>query len=396
MDTKYLRIINQYYILSFMFSAGGMSIISAIHASYLINHGLNLFQVNLVNAIFYVTLFTCEIPTGAFADVFGRKASFVVACALLSLSMVVYGSSSTFVGFVLAEMVGAVGHTFRSGAFQAWLVDSLKYHGYEGQFNHIFGRESVVNKVGGGLGALLGAYLMHYNSTFPWFFAGMVMAVTAIAASTIMKEVYFVRAKLSWKGGLVSMQEIAKSSIKYGVNDKSVRFILLITGFQIFAVQALNMYWQPYFRNNGMSDVHLGYLYNGMMVMLAIGSYLASKFMIRDREGTVIVLLHASVGLLIVCSVIATGNWMMVILFLLHEVPRGCLGPYMDNYIHKRVPSSERATIVSFCSIAHHVGGTIGLLVSGVVAQLYGISTSWIVSGLCLIIGSLVVLKRRK
>ncbi len=391
---KSTRTINQYYALSFMFSAGGMSIISAIYVTYLLRHGLNLFEVNLVNAIFYVTLFTCEIPTGAFADVFGRKASFVTACALLSLSMIVYGVSSTFAGFVMAEMIGAVGNTFRSGAFQAWLVDSLKHQGYEGEFNHIFGRESIINKIGGGLGALLGSYLTYYSSSYPWYFGCLVMFICTIISSITMRESYFVRAKLSWATGLTSMRDITKSSIRYGINDKSVRFILLMKGFQIFAVQSLNMYWQPYFKENGLFEYQLGYLYNGMMIALALGSYVASRYMIKGREDSVIVLLHASVGLLIVCSVAVSGIWSLTILFILHEVPRGCLDPYMDNYINKRVPSSERATILSFCSIAHHVGGAIGLLVSGVIAQFFGIGIAWLVSGMFLIVVSLSMLKR--
>jgi len=116
--------------------------------------------------------------------------------------------------------------------------------------------------------------------------------------------------------------------------------------------------------------------------------------MIKGREDSVIVLLHASIGLLIVCSVAVSGIWSLTILFILHEVPRGCLDPYMDNYIHKRVPSSERATILSFCSIAHHVGGAIGLLASGVIAQFYGIGIAWLVSGIFLIVVSLLMLKR--
>lgn len=394
MSEKNARVINQYYALSFMFSTCGMSIISAIYVTYLLKHGLNLFEVNLVNAIFYVTLFTCEIPTGAFADVFGRKASFVTACALLSLSMIVYGISSTFAGFVLAEMIGAVGSTFRSGAFQAWLVDSLKHQGYEGEFNHIFGRESIINKIGGGLGAIFGSYLTYYNSSYPWYFCGLTMFACSIIAFIVMKESYFIRVRLSWMSGLISMRDITKSSIRYGVSDKSVRFILLMKGFQIFAVQSLNMYWQPYFKENGLLEYQLGYLYNGMMIALALGSYIASRYMIEGREDSVIVLLHASVGLLIVCSVAVSGIWSLTILFILHEVPRGCLDPYMDNYIHKRVPSSERATILSFCSIAHHVGGAIGLLASGVIAQFYGIGIAWLVSGIFLIVVSLLMLKR--
>ena len=85
------RIISQYYILSCLFNAGGTQVISAIYVTFLIKNGLSLLEVNLVNMSFFLTLFICEIPTGAFADIFGRKKSFVLACVLMCLSMFVYG-----------------------------------------------------------------------------------------------------------------------------------------------------------------------------------------------------------------------------------------------------------------------------------------------------------------
>jgi len=113
------KIIYQYYILSCLFSAAGTQIISAIYVTFLIKNGLNLLEVNLVNMTFFLTLFICEIPTGAFADIFGRKTSFVLACGLMGLSMFVYGASHTFVGFIIAEVIGGIAATFKSGAFQA-------------------------------------------------------------------------------------------------------------------------------------------------------------------------------------------------------------------------------------------------------------------------------------
>ncbi len=187
-------------------------------------NGLNLLEVNLVNMVFFLTLFICEIPTGAFADIFGRKASFVLACALMCLSMFIYGSSHTFAGFVVAEVVAAIAATFKSGAFQAWLVDSLKHQGYEGEYHHIFGRESLIRQIGGGIGAIAGSYLAVVNPAFPWFLGGTMMGITAVLSYITMQEAYFKKVSFSWKQGLTSMKEVTTSSIRYGMTDKSVRF----------------------------------------------------------------------------------------------------------------------------------------------------------------------------
>ncbi|MCX6716698.1 MAG: MFS transporter [Candidatus Taylorbacteria bacterium] len=356
------------------------------------HNGLNLFQVNLVNAIYFLTLFLCEIPTGAFADIFGRKKSFVTACALMSISMFVYGSSHTFAGFVLAEIIAAVGSTFRSGAFQAWLVDSLKHFGHDGEdLNHIFGRENLIRQIGGAVGAVAGSYLAARNPALPWFAGGTVMALTTVFAFLIMKEEYFVRGVFSFKKGLHSMRNVALSSIRYGMDHKAVRFILIITCIQIFSIQALNMYWQVFFKNLKVSEEHLGFLYTGMMFAVALGAFVISKLKCKGREKKMIIQSQVLAGGLVIASTLIPGLPFIIILFMMHEMPRGSWSPLIDSYLQKRIPSEERATISSFCSIAPHIGGAIGLLFSGLIAQYFGVTASWIVAGASLIIGALLV-----
>lgn len=387
------KIVKQYYLISFLASAGGMQIISAIYVTFLINKGLNLFQVNLVNAIFFITLFICEIPTGAFADIFGRKSSFVMSAVLISLSMLVYGSSNTFTGFVCAEIIGAFGMTFRTGAFQAWLVDSLKHHGYKGAFNKIFGRASLYNQIGGGIGAIAGAYLAVKNPALPWFVGSIGMTIVAILAYFIMREEYFVRGTFSWKMGMKSMKDMAMSSIRYGSQNKAVRFILIITFVQVYAVQALNMYWQPFFRELGVRNEHLGFVFTGMMIFIALGAFIASKMNAEGKERKVILVSMILVGATVILTSISSVLPIALILFFLHETGRGFWSPMADNYLHQRIPSHQRATIISVCSMAPHIGGALGLIISGLIAHFFGITVAWIVASVVLVVGAYLVRK---
>ena len=105
------------YLLLKSISVFGVALISATYVVFLTSKGLDLLQINLVNFFFFTTLLIFEIPTGAFADVFGRKLSFVVSCVLFSSGMFVYAFAQSFWGFVLAEVISAAGATFASGAF---------------------------------------------------------------------------------------------------------------------------------------------------------------------------------------------------------------------------------------------------------------------------------------
>lgn len=388
------KIIVQYYVLSFMFNAGGIALISAVYATFLLGKGLNLLEINLLNTIFFLTMFVCEIPTGAFADIFGRKNSFLVSCGLLSLSLFIYGNSESFAAIAIAEMIGAFGSTFESGAFQSWLVDSLKHHGYEGECRPIFGRAGLVNQIANGSGAVAGSYLAVYNPSLPWFAASIGLALTGLIAYLVMKEEYFEKRAFSWKKGLAFMRETTISSIKYGINERTVRFILVVTGLQIMLIQGLNMYWQPFFKGLTLSEKNFGFIFVGIMTSSAIGAFLASK--LKGREKTVIVMTQIISGALIIGAALTRNLPLAILLFLLHEIPRGLWKPVLDSYLHDRIPSKERATVVSFCSVVPTLGGAIGLVLSGLLAQYFGITFTWIVSGTLLILGALLVNKMVK
>jgi sugar phosphate permease len=138
-------------------------------------------------------------------------------------------------------------------------------------------------------------------------------------------------------------------------------------------------------------EQHLGYLFVGMMTMLSLGAYIASLIRNQGIEKRIILNVQILTGIIMIAVTLFKDLPFIIILFILHEVPRGFWSPLMDNYLQKRIPSSERATISSFCSIAPHIGGAIGLGVSGLVAQYFGIHVSWMVSSVVLIVGAVLI-----
>jgi len=113
--------VRRYLALSVLYRSG-LAFTNAMYVTFLISKGLNLWEVNLVNLVFFSVMFLAEIPTGAIADIYGRRLSFMLACLLEAIGMFVYAFSDTFVGFAIAEALIALGATCASGAFQAWLA----------------------------------------------------------------------------------------------------------------------------------------------------------------------------------------------------------------------------------------------------------------------------------
>jgi DHA3 family tetracycline resistance protein-like MFS transporter len=86
---------------------------------------LNPLQLVLVGTILEGTVFLCEIPTGALADVKSRRLSIIIGYFLIGLGFVVEGSLPYFAAVAFAQVLWGLGYTFTSGATQAWIADEI-------------------------------------------------------------------------------------------------------------------------------------------------------------------------------------------------------------------------------------------------------------------------------
>jgi MFS family permease len=384
------KIITQ-YLTVLVIHGFGNGLISSIYATYLKSHGLNLAEVNMVNMFFFATLFLAEVPTGAFADVYGRKASYVVSCFLTMLGMVLYALATTFWGFVISEIVIGIGMTFASGSFQAWLVDSLDHHGYQGDKRSVFAHAQIWPKLAVLIAAFVGSYLAEFDMRVPFVLESCVACIEGLIVFFWLEEKYFEKRKFSIMLGLTSVKDTIRHSIQFGIKNAPIRFLLAVGILQTLCMQAPNMQWQPFFLKDTNDVSSLGYIYAGMMLGLFCGSYLAKSMRIHiTNERKVLVGCQVVTGVFLVLTVLVPfpGSFIM---FILHEVPRGMYGPVKDKFLHDNIPSYARATISSFESMTPHFGAILGLGVSGVLAEKIGIENTWVLAGLFLILCTMCI-----
>lgn len=387
------RTIQLYFLFSALYALS-FSFIGATYVIFLLARGLNLFEVNLVNVVFYLMVFAFEIPTGAIADVFGRKKSFVISCFITAGANFIYAASHSFWGFALAEATAAVGMTFATGAFQAWLVDRLKYFNYAESLKLIFAREQQITQCSFIVGTIIGAYIAEINIALPWIFGGIVFFITGVLAAIILKEEYFARPRFSLKQNLHLLQTTVKTSAAYCRGNKNVLFIMLAGAIFCFATQAPNMQWQPFFAEFLSDKKHLGFISAGIFISIMLGSTVSVRYFSCCNERTGLIIASALSGAFIVATAVCAAFLPALIFFMSHELCRGIYRPIKETYLNNNIPSDKRATIISFEAMALHLGGAAGLITSGLFAEYASISSAWLISGAILAFGSLLLLKK--
>ena len=73
--------------------------------------------------------------------------------------------------------------------------------------------------------------------------------------------------------------------------------------------------------------------------------------------------------------------WITVPIFLLGAVAGGVLQPVRQTYLHRSIPTSERATLVSFDSLVGSLGSVGGQTGLGYLSQERSIPVSFVVGG---------------
>ncbi len=330
-----------------------------------------------------------EIPTGSFADNKGRHRSLTLSCILLSISALVYFFSNSFLVFIIAEIVAALGHTFSSGAIDAWLVDSLKARKDEHLQAKVFRLAPSFTTVGVICGVLMGSYLGEFDLAWPWLASSILMFIVA-CLSLFITENY--RATNQFSNNSNLGQEF-KLACQQSVNNKDIIFIMCFSACLALIVQTLNMQWSLLFKDEfSFSSSHLGLLFAALAICQAIGAKFSKVMQHHFSEKIAIIIPQIMTAIaIIICSQSQT-TVMITTFFLLHEFGRGVFKPQQQHFINERLSSGNRATVLSLDSMFTKLGALFGLLISGFMAEQTSIRTTWLISGFTLLFALLIFL----
>jgi MFS family permease len=386
MDPK--RVIRGYLVISGLFTMSA-SLIWGINTLFLLEAGLNIFEVFVANAVFTAAMALFEVPTGVVADTRGRRVSFLLSESTLALGTLAYVGVAAINGglllFCLAGVILGLGYTFYSGAVEAWLVDALKATGYRDELDRVFARASIVSSIAMITGTVGGGLLGQLDLSIPYLVRTALVLMAFAVGFRIMHDIGFTPRTLRVKGIVGEMRKVARAGITFGWREPAVRLLVmdsfLTWGFFSWAWYA----WQPYFLElYGSNAIWLSGVIAALFAGAGIvGNILVGRLVRPGRRRTTILLGATTVTS---ATMVATGAvqsfWITVPVFLLGAVAGGVLQPVRQTYLHQSIPSSERATLVSFDALVGSLGSVGGQTGLGYLSQERSVPAGFVVGGL--------------
>lgn len=370
---KFERNISTSYVYSFLLQ---LNITSAIWVLYLAFKGMSLVEIGILESIYHITGLLLELPTGAIADIYGKKFSIIMGRIISVFACTLMITSNSFWGFAVSFILSSAAMNLNSGSAEALVYDSLKELGQEERYKRIWGNLAFVMSIAQGVAVLLGGILADKKFLYAYVF-GTIIQIAALLAA--FRFIELPHKKIEKQQGNIIINQLV-TSIKVLRGREIVCYLILFSALVGSLQTTVFFYSQKYF-----SD--MSYTKTVIAVICAIGSLIeaiCSKNAYKIEKllkfkGTLISL--SAVNILALTG-LAFMKELSVAFFLLTSITGGLAFAILSDYINSRIPSEYRATILSFDSLCFSVF-MIGVFpLFGLLAQEIGFSLTFGVTAL--------------
>lgn len=331
----------KYYIIGFISS---FLLIAPILIPFFVDLGLSATDVFVLEAAFALAVLISEIPSGYFADVFGRKYSMLVSVLLALVGTVIFAVSSTFEAFLIAELIWGIGAGFRSGADSALLYDTLIQLKQKTKYKFHEGKAAFYMRVATGISAILGGFIFAMSFRLP-FYLNIATFLLLIPLTLLLIEPK--RKTLIVKKG--HLDEILKVA-KFCLSNKKLRLLMLFSALLLSSMITGVWAYYLYYTELGIDVAYFGILFAGFSLFCALGSKYADKLekIFGMRNSLLIIALVPGISLFLLGSF---NHILLVLLIFLNGFVWNLGGIIFMDYINKLTKSAIRATVLSVQSL---------------------------------------------
>jgi MFS transporter, DHA3 family, tetracycline resistance protein len=350
-------------------------------------------QLVLTGTVMEAAIFVFEVPTGAFADTFGRKLSLIVAFVIQGTAVVIVGAVPSFWVIAAAWALWGFGWTFESGTWEAWLADEIGVDRLPG----VLMRATRVGYGSGIAGLLVGVGIAMWNIQAAVIFGGVVTIAMGVACIFVMPETGWSRKPVEHR--LSAPRELASTA------STAVRFVraqpvlLLLIAATVVAgasSEAFDRLWEAHFiRDVGLP--HVGSLdpivWFGLFGILisVIGLVISSLVIKRFENSSSPLLARSLLWLTTVLTValvafgLARSLAFALCALLVAQAARSLIAPVYMAWLNRQITdSSVRATVISIAGQADAIGQAGGGPGLGAIGNAFGLRAALVAGGLVL------------
>lgn len=341
-----------------------------------IDQGVSLNQACLDLGILLLAMALFEIPTGLFADRYGRKLSSLIGIASVSLGFFLNYFTTfgphfvwlSYVGFVLAGL----GITLISGANVAWFLNLAKSKDPQFKQDHFFLSIDLVGRLATISGAFLGVKLTLVNPSFMWIAigaAGLIAFGIGLGIEEIKRDFH----------STSHPSENIRRSITRTLMNPIVWAILASSLFFGLEAGIRNMIYQPYVVGLNHGNLMALAFFQSTLAMSRLLGNLTYRFYLSKLNRGVGFICMALFLFAAAEGIAALTHSYVVFLFpyVAAIFSLGWYFPIRDSFLNHQISEQSRATLLSADSMVNSVASGVACIVLSMVISHTNIQSFW-------------------
>ena len=340
------------------------------------DHGLSAWQLSSLLVIWSATGILVEVPSGALADAYSRRALLVIGPLLTAAGYALWVGFPSYLTFAAGFVLWGIKGSLASGALEALVYEELDRLGAAGAYPRLTGRAHAIGVIAVLLATAAATPVMAAGG-YPWVGAASVAAcvLTALIAATF-PERRRVAAASDLSGGRRAVTSdlpaspggtasdlpappdepaaggylaTLKASVLAARTDPVVRPWLLLVPAITAIWGALEEYTPLLIRHTGVDTAHVPLFYLLIYAGVSLGGVLASAGNRLSARGLGVLLAGAAVGLIAG----ALGGAPPAIALVAAAFGAFQVATVVaDTRLQDRITGAERATVTSVAALA--------------------------------------------
>lgn len=332
---------------------------------------LSLFQIGVLLSANALASLIFEIPTGAIADLYGRKFSVLLGLFLSGFFyLLLFFSKDYYTILILFVLIG-FSHTFYSGADEAWITDLIKKKKSK-LLHDYFIKERSFYALGHIVGGFVGVIVVKYlGLSVIWIAAALAFWINFVIFVFIKEEYKRKESKIS--EAVKKLAKQTKDSLKYSLRH-SVLFYFLLAGL-IFVIAAnfnAEISFIPLLKEFNFPNYALGYVWSAIGVIMMISPVFSKIFLKKDKEKKFLIISNTLITISLFLIIFASNIIIAFLVIFLFSFFSHMKIPVERIYFQKFIPTKLRATICSLESLILSAGSIIAIPIVGFLVEKIG------------------------
>ncbi|WP_411890290.1 MFS transporter [Yoonia sp. SDW83-1] len=385
-----------------------MGLTVAVVALALTDRGMDLLQISLLFGVYSLTTMAMELPFGGLADSIGRKPVFLTAVVASLISLALFLSTRDFEVLALSFAFIGFGRALRSGTLDAWFVETFKAAAPNVDVQPALAKAQWANAVGLAIGAVLGGLLPDVLGEAAKSLGFSIYDVSYVASFGVMLGVFVFtmlaivekprpRDVTALMHGFANVPTVIKDASVLALKHPTLSILLAALAFFLMATNPVEVIWPTHAKpmlDEGYANTVIGVVTATYFFSIAFGAFLSAHIsrIFKRRHAMTLAAAFACLACVQIALALQGSIIGFVTVFVLYSVILGVSETPASSILHRCVKDRQRSTMLSLRSLIQQLGGALGLVLAGAVAEIYSTPIAWIVGAVFLFIAVILIL----